>query len=190
MVKSVVRQRGDDGETPRLSLLFSALLGLATLDFECVLDRSIARDALDSARDGSCSDIDNESPLLLLLGRLSWMLARKDRCVSSCGRNSICFAALMGVTLPSSKDESHTTWVPWCCSSSLNVGAGTGGEERVIDVKFVPACENALDQLSSSMEVFSLNRLPPDARLVLCSGLLALGIVFNGTSNGNGGKGC
>lgn len=59
-----------------------------------------------------------------------------------------------------------------------------------MDVKFVPACEKALDQLSSSMEVCSLNRLPPDGRLVLCPGLLALAIVFDVISIGNGGKGC
>ena len=51
MVKSVVRQRGDDGEMP-LSFLFSALRGMVTLDFECVLDGSLPIDALDSARDG------------------------------------------------------------------------------------------------------------------------------------------
>ena len=52
MVKSVARQRGDEGEIPRLSFLFSALLGMVTLDLECVLDGSFPRDALDSARDG------------------------------------------------------------------------------------------------------------------------------------------
>ena len=60
----------------------------------------------------------------------------------------------------------------------------------MMDVKFVPACEKALDQLSSRMEVCSLNRLPPDPRLVLCSGLLTLAIVFDVISSGNGGKGC
>ena len=34
MVKSVARQRGDDGEMPRPGLLDSILLGIATLDFE------------------------------------------------------------------------------------------------------------------------------------------------------------
>lgn len=56
--------------------------------------------------------------------------------------------------------------------------------------RFVPTCEKAFDQLSSSMEVCSLNRLPPDARLVLCPGLLALAIVLDVISSGNGGKGC
>ena len=60
----------------------------------------------------------------------------------------------------------------------------------MMDVKFVPACEKALDQLSSSMEVCSLNRLPPDARLVLCSGLLAFAVGLDAISRGNGGKGC
>ena len=40
------------------------------------------------------------------------------------------------------------------------------------------------------MEVCSLNRLPPDARLRLCSELLTLGNLFDVISNGNGGKGC
>lgn len=102
MVKSAKRQRGDDGELPRPGFLFSALLGMATLDFECVLDGSLATDALDSARDGPCRDIERDNPLLLLLGRLSWILARKDRCVFSCGRNDICFAVPAGLALPSS----------------------------------------------------------------------------------------
>lgn len=54
----------------------------------------------------------------------------------------------------------------------------------------VPACGKALDQLSSSIEVCSLNKLPPDVRLVLCSGLLTLGTLFDVISNGNGGNGC
>lgn len=102
MVKSVPRQRGDDGEMPRLSLLLSGLLGTATLDFVLVLDGSLAKDALDSARDGPCRDIESDSLLLLLLGRLSWKLAQKDRCVFNCGRNDICFAAPKGLVLPSS----------------------------------------------------------------------------------------
>lgn len=81
-------------------------------------------------------------------------------------------------------------WLPSYCLSSLSVDAGIGGAARVIDVKSVPACEKALDQLSSSMEVCSLNRLPPDARLKLWSGLLTLGNVFEVASNGNGGSGC
>ena len=190
MVKPVIRQRGDDGETPRLGFLFSALLGMATLDFECVLDGSLARDDLDSARDGPCRDIDRDSPLLLLLGRLSCMLARKDRCVFSCGRNNICFAAPMGLALPPPKDESHTTWLPSYCPSPLGFDAASGADARLMDVKSVPACEKALDQLSSSMDVCSLNRLPPDARLILCSGLFTLGNVFDVISNGNGGSGC
>lgn len=102
MVKSVARRRGDDGEMPRPGFLFSTLLGMPTLSFECGLNGSLTRDALDSARDGPCSDIDRDNPLLLLRGRLSWMLARKDRCVFSCGRNDICFAAPIGLPLPSS----------------------------------------------------------------------------------------
>ena len=124
MVKSVARRRGDDGGVPRLGLLFSVFLGLSTLDFECGLDGSMARDVLDSARDGPCSDMDRESPLLLLLGRLSSMLARKERCVSKCGRNNVCFAAPNGLALPSSKDESHTTWAPWSCPRLFGVEAG------------------------------------------------------------------
>lgn len=80
MVNSVARRRGDDGEMPRPSILFSALLGTATLHFECGLDGSLARESLDSARDGPCRDIDSDSPLLLLRGKLSWILARNDRC--------------------------------------------------------------------------------------------------------------
>lgn len=71
MVKSVARRRGDDGEMPRPGFLFSALLGMAILSFECGLNGSLARDARDSARDGPCNDIDRDSPLLLLRGRLS-----------------------------------------------------------------------------------------------------------------------
>lgn len=82
-VNSVAGRRGDDEEMPRPNFLFSALLGMATLIFGCGLDGSLAKDALDSARDGPCRDIDNDSPLLLLRGRLSWMLARNDRCVFS-----------------------------------------------------------------------------------------------------------
>lgn len=81
-------------------------------------------------------------------------------------------------------------WFPSYCLSSLSVEAGIGGAAGVMDVKSVPACENTLDQLSSSMEVCSLKRLPPDARLVLWSGLLTLGNVFEVASNGNGGNGC
>ena len=124
MVKSVGRRRGDEGGVPRLGLLFSVLLGLSALDFGCGLDESMARDILDSARDGPCSDMDRESPLLLLLGRLSSMLARKERCVLKCGRNNVCFAAPIGLALPSSKDESHTTWIPWFCPRLLDVEAG------------------------------------------------------------------
>ena len=80
MVNSVARRRGDDGEMPRPSILFSALLGTAILSFECGLDGSLAKESLDSARDGPCRDIDSESPLLWLRGRLSWILARNDRC--------------------------------------------------------------------------------------------------------------
>ncbi len=82
---------------------------MVTLDLECVLDGSLAREALDSARDGPCRDIDRDSPLLLLLGRLSCILARKERCVFSCGRNNICFAGPAGLALPSSYDVSHAT---------------------------------------------------------------------------------
>ena len=164
---------------------------MATLDFDCGLDGSLARDALDSAREGPCRDIDRDSPLLLLLGRLSWMLARKDRCVFNCGRNAIGFAGpTVGLALPSSWLGSHTIWLPSYCLSPLDVKAGTGGDANVMDMKSVPGCEKALDQLSSSMEVCSLNRLPPDARLVLCSGLLALDIFFDVTSSGSGGNGC
>ncbi len=102
IVKSIARQRGDDGEIPRLGFLLSPLLGMVTLDFECGLVGSLLKDARDSARDGPCRDIDRDSPLLLLLGRLSWMLARKDRCVFSCGLKAICFAAPIGLALPSS----------------------------------------------------------------------------------------
>lgn len=109
MVKSAARQRGDDGEMPRLSLLLSGLLGMATFDFVFVLDGSLARDALDSPRDGPCRDIESDSPLLLLLGRLSWTLAQKDRCVFNCGRKDICFVAPKGLDLPSSWEVSHTT---------------------------------------------------------------------------------
>ena len=102
MVNSAARQRGEDGEMPRPGFLFSALLGRVILDFECVLDGSLARDALDSVRDGPCRDIDRDNPLLLLLGRLSWILARNERGVPICGRNDICLAASMGLALPSS----------------------------------------------------------------------------------------
>lgn len=175
---------------PRLVFLFSALLGMVTLDFECALDGSLARDALDSARDGPCRDIDKDSPLLWLLGRLSWTLARKDRCVFSCGRNDICFATPMGLALPSTQVESHTTWLPSYGLGPLGVEAGIGDDARVMDVKSVPPCEKALDQLSSSIEVCSLKRLPPDARLILCSGLRTLGRRFDVISSGNGGNGC
>lgn len=115
MVKSGARQRGDDEGVPGLGLFFSVLLELSTLAFECGLAGSMARDVLDSARDGPCSDMDKESPLLLLLGKLSSMLARKERFVLNCGRNNVCFAAPIGLALPSSKDEFHITWTPWSC---------------------------------------------------------------------------
>lgn len=60
----------------------------------------------------------------------------------------------------------------------------------MMEVKSFPACDKAFDQLSSSMEVCSLNKLPPDARLILCSGLLTFGKLFDMISNGNGGNGC
>lgn len=60
----------------------------------------------------------------------------------------------------------------------------------MMEVDALPACEKTLDQLSSSMEVLSLKRLAPDTRLMLCSGLLTLGKLFDVISNGNGGNGC
>ena len=60
----------------------------------------------------------------------------------------------------------------------------------MMDVKSVLAFGNAFDQLSSRIEVCSLNRLPPDARLVLCSGLFILGNVLDVILDGNGGNGC
>ncbi len=59
-----------------------------------------------------------------------------------------------------------------------------------MDVKSVPVCEKALDQPSSSMEVCSLNRLAPDTRLTLKSGLFIVDNLFDVSSNGNGGNGC
>ena len=60
----------------------------------------------------------------------------------------------------------------------------------MMDMKSVPACGNAFDQLSSRIEVCSLSRLPPDARLILYSGLLTLGNPLDVISHGNGGNGC
>lgn len=60
----------------------------------------------------------------------------------------------------------------------------------MMEVDFLPACEKALDQLSSSMGVLSMKRLASDARLTLRSGLLTLGKLFDVISNGNGGNGC
>lgn len=81
-------------------------------------------------------------------------------------------------------------WLPPYGPIPLGAEAGILGDVRVMDAKSTPACEKVLDQLSSSMDVCSLNKLPPDARLVLCSGLLTLGNPLDVISNGNGDNGC